>query len=213
MSTLKGARYLLMGLTLLTGYNVSAQVKSVVVTKAQLPKSVVYKGKLVKALKYTDKAGEHLVLTTETGETQHPNSESGDGRDAALYAYHYLVTNNTYKATWQVYDFVNDCPVDINANFVSNTLQVTDINNNGIAEVWLMYKTMCHGDVSPSDMKIIMYEGEKKFAMRGRNKVKLSAKEYEGGEYSFDQAFKSAPAGFRKYAAALWNKNILETWK
>ena len=34
-----------------------------------------------------------------------------------------------------------------------------------------MYKTVCHVDVSPCDMKIIMYQGGQKYAIRGKNKV------------------------------------------
>ena len=38
-------------------------------------------------------------------------------------------------------------------------------------------------------MKIIMYQDNKKFAVRGTTKVKVSATDYMGGEYSFDEAF------------------------
>ncbi len=47
-----------------------------------------------------------------------------------------------------------------------------------------MYKTVCHVDVSPCAMKIIMHQGKQKFAIRGRNKVKVSETETEGGEYT-----------------------------
>jgi hypothetical protein len=76
-----------------------------------------------------------------------------------------------------------------------------------------MYKTVCHGDVSPSNMKIIMHEGDKKYAVRGTNQVKLSEKEYEGGKYVFDDAFKGGPETFRQYALQLWKKNLMQIWK
>ncbi|RFZ82290.1 hypothetical protein DYU05_16890 [Mucilaginibacter terrenus] len=72
-----------------------------------------------------------------------------------------------------------------------------------------MYKTACRGDVSPSDMKIIMYEGGKKYAVRGTNKIKVGEKIYEGGAYTTDEAFKTGPLVFAKYAATLWKKNLL----
>jgi hypothetical protein len=92
-------------------------------------------------------------------------------------------------------------------------LAITDLNHDGKAEMWMMYKTVCHGDVSPSTMKIIMYEGSQKFAVRGTNRVKLSANKFLGGEYSFDDAFKTGPEPFREFAKQLWQKNILETWE
>ena len=129
-----------------------------------------------------------------------------------MYAYSYKIIGDQQRLLWQVHDFVKGCPVDIKANYVPNTFAVTDLNKDGKAEVWLMYKTVCHGDVSPSNMKIIMYEGNKKYAVRGTNKVKISDKEYNGGRYTFDEAFKSGPESFQLYALQLWKKHLIETW-
>lgn len=75
-----------------------------------------------------------------------------------------------------------------------------------------MYKVSCQSDVSPVPMKIIMYEGNQKYAVRGATRVKVSEKEYMGGDYSFDQAFTNGPAAFRRYADQLWNKFKVENW-
>ncbi|MEO3407198.1 hypothetical protein AAFN85_24990 [Mucilaginibacter sp. CAU 1740] len=190
-----------------------AQIKVTQLAKTDVPKSIIYKGHIINAAKYADKTGDHLVITTETGETPTKNSENSDSRDAALYAYHYdMGGNNQFKLSWQLYDFISDCPVDIKANYVQGSFAVTDVDNNGIAEVWLLYRTTCRGDVSPSTMKLIMHEGDKKYAVRGESKVKLSEKETIGGTYTFDAAFKSAPASFRKYAADTWKKYIMDTF-
>ena len=90
---------------------------------------------------------------------------------------------------------------------------VTDLNKDGKAEVWLMYTTACTGDVSPPDMKIIMHEGVKKYAVRGTKKVKVSNKDFEGGKYTFDEAFKTGPEAFRQYAADMWKKNLMQVWQ
>lgn len=189
-----------------------AQIKVVKLDKSAVPHSVKYLGKIINAVKYTDVEGEHLVITTETGEQRSKDSEDDTYRDAALYAYCFNIKNGTPLLYWQVRDFVKECPVDIKANFVPNTFAVTDLNKDNKAEVWLMYKTVCHGDVSPSNMKIIMYEGNKKYAVRGTTKVKISDKDYGGGEYTFDNAFTSGPQPFRDYALQLWKKNLMETW-
>lgn len=164
-----------------------------------------YKGQIVTAVTWTDKFGEHYVVTAETG--KYTNAQGN--RNALLYAYHYLKN----KQTWRVQDGVTDCPVDLKAKFIKDAFAVTDLDNNGIAEIWLMYNVTCRGDVGPSEMKIIMYEGDKKHAMRGETKVSLSEKEvYGNGKYAFDDAFKKAPAVFRAYAQKLWAKNIMETF-
>ena len=189
-----------------------AQFPVAKIDKNSIPKTIKYVGHIINAVRWTDSLGDNIVITTETGETQSKSTSENDYRDAALYAYHYLVQADSCNLTWKIYDFTKDCPVEIKANFVKNTFAITDLNRDGKAEVWVMYKTVCHGDVSPCSMKIIMYENNKKFAVRGTTKVKPSDK-YEGGEYNFDEAFKNGPEVFRQYAMQLWNKNVTETWE
>jgi len=190
-----------------------AQIKVTKLDKKAIPATIKYTGHIINAVKYTDSEGQHLVITTETGIAATKNSDSGDGRDAALYAYSYTIgSNNQFKLSWQTYDFIKDCPVDLEAQYVPNSFAVTDLNKDGKAETWLMYTTVCHGDVSPSDMKIIMHEGIKKYAVRGTKKVKVSDKDFEGGKYTFDEAFKTGPEAFKQYAVDLWKKNLMQVW-
>jgi hypothetical protein len=129
-----------------------------------------------------------------------------------LYANHFILKGNDTLQTWRVYDFISDCPVDIEAKFIKNSFQVTDLNQDGRGEIWIMYKTVCHGDVSPSDMKIIMYQGQQKYAIRGQNKVQITDKEFYGGKYKIDKAFANGPKVFLTFAKKLWDKNIIQLW-
>jgi len=73
-------------------------------------------------------------------------------------------------------------------------------------------------------MKIIMYQGTQKYAMRGTNKVCVGEDEvekngkietikiYMGGDYTFDNAFKNGSDEFREFAIKLWNDNVIESW-
>lgn len=190
------------------------------IDSTQFPGAIKYEGFIKNAVRWKDKSGDNIVITTETG--YHINKkfkhEFDDSSDAELFAYHFIISGNEAKQTWKVYDYISDCPVDLLASFVKNTFKITDLNNNGIAETWLMYKKVCHGDVSPSEMKIIMYEGNQKYAMRGENKVQVGIdengkKQFLGGEFKFDENFKKAPNVFKDYALNLWNKNLTETWE
>jgi hypothetical protein len=200
-------------LFILISFSCIAQVKTTQLTKATLPKAIIYTGKLINAVRYTDAGGETIVVTTETGESQSKKEPDESYRDAELYGYKYILTDGKWMPQWKMYDYVKECPVDIECNFIKNTFAVTDLDKNGKAEVWLMYTTGCHGDVSASAMKVIVYEGNEKYAMRGRTKVRISEKEYEGGEYTFDEPFKKAPEGFRKYVIQLWQKNIMQKFE
>ncbi|MFC6095555.1 M949_RS01915 family surface polysaccharide biosynthesis protein [Flavobacterium qiangtangense] len=173
----------------------------------KIPKEIKYSGNIKSGITWNDRLGENFAVTSETGEFESKAADNG-GRDAALYAYHFIRSNNTIEQNWKLYDYVKDCPLDIEASFLTNTLHVTDLDNDGIGEIWVMYKLACTGDVSPSEMKIIRYEGKHKAAMRGESRVKISETEYDGGNYTFDKAFNDAPGYFREYAKKMWTKNI-----
>lgn len=168
----------------------------------KLPKEIKYAGKIKNAVKFEDGLGENIVLATEIG---------GD-ENAELYAYRFVRKGDIYEKAWRVYDFTKDCPFALEASFLKNTFQVGDLDKDGVAEVWLMYKTACRSDVSPATMKIIMYEGQQKFAMRGENRVQDSDSTFFGGKYTYDQAFADGPKVFLEFAKKLWNENIMETW-
>lgn len=189
--------------------NCFSQVKLKKLDKASIPRSIQYKGNLQSAVSWTDSLGNNIVLTTETGEFPDKNGEPGY-RQGALYAHHYLIKPDSVKLLWQVHDYVDECPVDIHAEYIENTFAVTDLDKDGTGEVWLMYKIGCRGDVSPIGMKIVMTEGGKKHIIRGRSRLQVAEKSFEGGEYKLDDAFRRAMTVFRNYAEQLWKKNMAE---
>ncbi|MDF2187984.1 hypothetical protein [Paraflavitalea sp. CAU 1676] len=208
---MKKCFYLLASMVFLVASSGFAQLTTTKVPINQLPKDIKYSGKVKEAIKFSDKAGEQLVIITETGEyVDKKLKHENDGRDAEVYAYLFQLTGGTVKQSWRIYDFIHDCEVDLAASFVKNTLQVTDLDKNGIAEVWVMYTTVCHGDVSPMEMKVIMYQGAQKYAMRGETRVKASETETYGGDYKFDPAFVKAPKVIRDFAMKLWKEHVDE---
>lgn len=185
------------------------------IDSAQVSKALQYKGNFKDGFRWKDKTGEYIVVTSETGIYRNDNfpHEEDDSRDAEIFAQCYSLENN--QLVWKVNDFVKDCIVDIDAAFKKNSLSVTDLDKNGIAEVWAMYEIACKGDVSPSDLKIIMYEGKQKFAMRGESKIQTGMEShgkpvFAGGSYTFDKAFQQGPEVFREYAKKLWNKHMMD---
>jgi hypothetical protein len=180
----------------------------------QLPNQLKYEGNIKDAIQWKDRSGKHILIISETGIYQNQRfSHQKDGSDAELFAYHYKLSKQGVARVWKLYDVIADCPVDIELAFIENTLQLSDLNHDGVAEIWLMYKKVCHGDVSPADMRIILYQGNKKHIMNGQNKVLTriddqGKKHYTGGTFSFDRAFKQAPKIYRTFAQKLWLANI-----
>jgi len=208
------SRYVFIPLFLYLHVSLFAQIKTTLVSKTEIPSSVVYKGNYLDAYKWNDTDGEHLLVRTETGETEptgHPKEEGFF--DAALYAYHFIVHKDSVQLIWKLQDFVKECQLDVTASFVKNSFIITDLDKNNHAEIWLTYKTTCRSDISPATLKIIMYEETRKFAVRGYTKIPIDDSKYDGGEMSFDDAFKNGPSMFKDFATKLWSKNVIETFE
>jgi hypothetical protein len=189
---------------------VDAQIAVTNLDAKSLPTQIKYRGHIVNAVQWKDQDGEHIALTTETGIKQTNNKYGEQELETYLHAYHYLKNGDFWQLYWMISDFVKQCSLDAMASFIKDAFSITDLDYDGKAEVWLMYRTACRSDVSPSDTKIIMYEGNTKYAMRGHSKVRVGEKEYDGGDYTFNPEFRRGPASFREYAQNLWNKNLIE---
>jgi len=165
-----------------------------------LPASVKYDGKIVGGAKWEDKNGQNVLIVCET-----ELKTTGDNRSKELFAYQYILNGEDAKQLWKINDFIKDCPVDVMLSLVPKSISVTDLNKDGIAENTFLYRMSCKGDVSPDDMKLIMHEGETKYAVRGSMLMELEGKKY-GGDMKPDPAFDKAPAGFSDYAKEQWKK-------
>jgi len=191
---------------LLLSFGAQAQLRVSPLAPAAVPAALTRSGRVVQALHYTDRTGTYTVLATESGPRPDPalHLQEADQR-ADLYAYQYPATG--LVPTWQVHDFEAECALDLEARFLPKGLSVTDLDRDGTAEVWLVYRTTCRGDVSPSTQKIIMYEGPCKYAVRGTSRLVLGGGKYDGGTYTLDAAWQAAPAAFRQHAAQLWQQH------
>jgi hypothetical protein len=202
-------KYLFFSILFICCVSSVAQINGRILSKSEIPKNIKVKGNIQSAITWKEKNGEFLVILTESGNIEVPKSEE---RQAELHAYCFQKNQQSYAQKWMVFDFEEPCPFDLEVGFLKKTLQVTDLDQNGIAEIWLVYKLSCRSDVSPSELKIIMYEGQKKYAMRGKTKVNLSETETLGGEYKFDNAFINGPSIYRNFAKYIWSKTVNETW-
>lgn len=161
----------------------------------QIPKTIRYKGIVDTAVKFIDDDGEHVILTAHDYDGDAANNRLNG---IYLYAYCYALKGDKWSLTWQMRDFTRECEFDLSGGFEPNSFAVTDLNKDGRAEVWLMYSMACRSDMSPSDLKVIMHEGTKKYAMRGSSRVRVNGTDHEGGEYKFDPAFKNGAQIFRQ---------------
>lgn len=175
-------------------------IKNLVMEPGKLPSSVKYDGKIVAGARWEDKNGQNVLIVCETEE-----KTTGDNRSKELFAYQYILDGDNAKQLWKVNDFIKDCPVDLALKLIPGSITVTDINKDGIAENTFLYRMSCKGDVSPDDMKLIMHEGENKYALRGQMIQIMGGQKY-GGQMNTDPSFNKAPNGFFAYAREQWKK-------
>jgi len=166
-----------------------------------VPESLHNENKIIEAVKWKDSLGVNLIVITLSEE----KTVYEDNRIKELFVHHYLLSENN-KVLWKTYDFVKDCPFDITLEYIDRSLSVTDLNSNGLAETSFAYRLSCKSDVSPDDMKLIMHEGDKKYAVRGVMILKINTEDAVGGEMNIDAAFNKAPQEFKAYAVERWNE-------
>jgi hypothetical protein len=176
--------------------------------KNNIPASVKYKGSIIAGSRWLDKNGENLLVITESNEQ---TTEKGNERflSKELFGYTYLINGNDAALLWDINDFIRECPLDMTLEYIPNSLSVTDLNSNGIAENIFLYKMSCKGDVSPDALKLMMHEGVTKYAIRGTTRIEFEIdgkKQHEGGGATPDATFKNAPEEFLPYAEVQWDK-------
>jgi hypothetical protein len=172
-----------------------------------------FKGKIQEFVKWTDGEGTHIAFSTLTNVQERENAEMGEfTKNRELFVHHFVQSDGTFKNTWNITDYVRDCPVDLTLSFVKKSLKVTDLDEDGIAEVWSMHRSACRGDVSPSTLKLIMYEASAKYKLEGNAIVQLSETDLEGGNITNTIGFKKGDAFFN-HAQEFWKKNTKETWE
>lgn len=156
---------------------------------------------LVSTLYWQDRAGTNLATFHRVA------SQKAGERSAMLTVQGYLLQDGRYQPTWRINDGIDDCQLDMTAFFEPNSLEVTDLDGNGIGEVSFVYRKACIGGIDLVDEKLFLIEGTNKFPIRGGTEPVFGdsevAKGYDGPMF-IDKAFNRAPAAFRKFAVTKW---------
>ncbi len=184
--------------------------------KSKLPTKQM-QGRPVDGIHWNDSLGENLLVVTQTGAM--PSKKRGsddDSRDAELYAYHFIKKGTSWNILWKIQDFEKNCSFDLHVGLLPRSLSLTDLDSDGTAETSFLYKLTCRSDVSPSKLKLIMHEGDKKFAIRGNTKLPPemfggeSHTATQDNEMKLDPLFAAAPSEFKTYAIKRWEEFVVE---
>jgi hypothetical protein len=164
-------------------------------------------GKVVGVMRVDGKSDEKLLVLTE----KPTKSSNGRVERIDLNATYYFKAGQQWKSEWAINDFVA-CPgLDLKASFFPDATTVTDIDNDGKPEITVAYQTFCGGAVEPSTVKVILRQGENKFAIRGESLIRLPGQAPIGGTRTPDPALLQAKnAAFLKHLETVWNGVYVE---
>lgn len=166
---------------------------------AGLDQEYVVDGVMTAAYRLSSAEPPYTLILSRTGSF---SVAEGGQRSARLYATLFADGADGYEQRWLIQDRVDACPVDITAAFTDRPAVVSDADADGVPEFWVSYRISCRGDVSPSTLKLIGYEGSQKYALRGTSRLQFGDSS-EGGDYQADAAFKAAPL-LQAFAEQLW---------
>ncbi len=155
-------------------------------------------------LTFSDVKGAHSVYFVLEPVKQKPlEGDEGFTRSRTLTVTHTLAG----KQVWEAKDFVLDCRFDLTLDLLAKSIEVTDLDHDGEGEVSFAYTRGCKSDVSPLDLKLLVYRGATKYALRGTTKVMVGrdpkgAPSVTGGEFKAD--FLGAPHALLEHAKDRW---------
>jgi hypothetical protein len=162
---------------------------------------------VINSIHWRDAAGEQVILLCEPREQKKINGDGMEVWSKRITATCLMRAGEEWEVIWDVKDGIEDCELDMTAAFFANALTVTDVDKNDTAEVTMLYKLGCRGDVGPDTKKLILYEGTTKYAIRGETQIEISAsKEKYGGGKKADAALLNGKPALLAFANAQWEK-------
>jgi len=176
---------------------------------SDLPSGANYEGEAKEIINWTDKNGENYFIITKVEEyvsKKGTDQYENDERTSFLYAYHYIKNGNSIKLSRKITDFVKACEFDIVLFYEKESIEVTDLDEDGIFEVSFIYKLSCTSDLSPFDMKLMLLEDGNKYPIRGTTEVNYGDDYIEKGTKKNGAEFNTAPTAFKKFAEKQWYK-------
>jgi hypothetical protein len=186
----------------------SNTLKDIEYNLRDIPAGIKFTGSMRSGVKWTDKNGENIIVISETDENR-----KGDFALKELYGYQFVKVGEVWEQVWKIQDKIKDCEFDVTLEYLNKSISITDLDNDGTAESTFLYALTCRSDVSPAEMKLLMHEGDSKYAIRGVRTAKIPGEEPYGGEMNIDKSFNNAPQEFLVHAKNEWEKYKIEKFE
>lgn len=192
------------------------------VAASSLPEEIRELSNILLSVCWTDSTGDNVLIST--GKTYRPSDDvvfrraerglptrsiSDYFKDNIPFVYHYMIRNDSALLLWRTSGTGLPCATASNGNNVKSSFIVTDLDNDHVAEIWIIFKAICIEDEVPNAMRIVLYEQDRRYVQTGTRILK-DGDTTVGGQYRYDDAFQKAPAIFKDYADKLWRKKAID---
>ena len=155
---------------------------------------------------WRDANGENVFVVTYA-DSEGAESDYDSSRSRSMVITHDVLGSDgpvTRKRT--VRDFVNDCPFDLHLLLEKDSLQVSDLDGDGLAEITFAYQFTCTSDVSPRSRKMLLLEDGEKYILRGHTGLNLPGMQMPS-EFEVDPSVEKGPKVFRDHLIAAWGSS------
>ena len=152
---------------------------------------------------WSDGNGENVFAVTYT-DREDPDGAEGPTKSRSMVITHDATgPDGSTERKRMVKDFVNDCLFDVHLGLETGSIQLSDLDDDGVAEITFAYRLACASDVSPVGRKVLLLENGAKYILRGHTGVNLGST-MVASEYEVDPSVGQAPAAFREHLFAAW---------
>ena len=159
-------------------------------------------GSLDAAYYFADKNGINYVLFSSKEVRGRPGPDGDPSQGALLYVDHWVLpAGGKARSLRAVKDLVEDCAFSMTARMHDDAFAVTDLDDDGKAEITFAYEIGCRSDVSPNTLKLIVLENGQKYILRGETRIEGGY----GGSFTPDPSEARWPKKFLDHAKEVWN--------
>lgn len=179
--------------------------------KSELKKLKDLKGEFKHAIKWKDNKGENLfIFTLENSFIQWDMEEEGMGDYVNIFnAYHFLVDGKKYLLQKNYLNITPECgspPFSLESDYIADSFEISDINNNEQAEISFMYYFNCSSEINPKSLKLVFIDQDKTYSVSGSEYLKQYYP--DSGKRFFGAEFKGATDEIINFVTKKWDKHF-----
>ncbi|WP_409278440.1 M949_RS01915 family surface polysaccharide biosynthesis protein [Pseudomonas defluvii] len=168
----------------------------------------------LKTVHFRDKDGEGLLVLSRT-DGQATDEETAEDVDKVVLIatlYGRTTADEPFKSRWQIDNETTCAGLDLDVGFYPDVTGVSDLNNDGVAELTIASHAFCGGGIDPHAIMVELREGQAYYAIEGQSLVSVPGDGSYGGERKDSPSLTNAPKVLRDHLEAVWSKVYKRPW-